>query len=401
MYDVMKGVRVIEVAEHIFVPSAAMMLADWGADVIKVERAMDGGDPVRTMAVMQVPGQKLNGNFELSNRGKRSIGLDLNQAEGRDILYKLVESADIFITNLRANARIKLGIEPGDLMKHNPKLIYARGTGYGLRGAMAHHGGFDLPTAWCRSGSAFAQTLPDGVPPPQPGSVGDLMSGATLAGAVAAALFRRERTGKGGIVDNSLFHLGSYIMTQSVTLTSLGAPRGGPIPRTDAHFPLVNFYKTKDNRWLMMCLLMERWWPDFARHIGREDLLTDPRFAGVDGRMANKKELIAELDRTFATKTFEEWKAQLHTMEGVWAPCQNAQELLHDQQALDNGFITEVSMPDGDTYMTVASPGQFDEQPIGELRASPAFAQHTDEVMREIGVPSAQIKSLRTAGVLA
>ncbi|MET0137745.1 MAG: CoA transferase, partial [Sphingobium sp.] len=191
MYDVMEGVRVIEVAEHTFVPAAGMLLADWGADVVKVERTTHGGDPGRNLKIPGAEG-KINLFFEAGNRGKRSIALDLTQQEGRDLLYQLVDQADVFTTNLRRSARVKLGIEPETLMARNPRLVYARGTGYGLHGAMADDGGFDFPSSWCRSGSAYATTFPGGEPPSQPGSVGDLCGGATLAGAISAALFKRE-----------------------------------------------------------------------------------------------------------------------------------------------------------------------------------------------------------------
>ena len=196
MYDVMQGVRVIEVAEHTFVPSAGVVLADWGADVIKIERTA-GGDPARHMLILQRPGQTRNEFFEVANRGKRSVALDLTRDAGREQLYRLVAGADVFITNLRTEARRKLHIEAEELMKRNPRLVYARGSGYGMRGPMANHGGFDYPSSWCRSGSGFAQTPESGPPPLQPGSVGDLTGGATLAGAISAALFRRERTGRG------------------------------------------------------------------------------------------------------------------------------------------------------------------------------------------------------------
>ena len=181
MYDLMEGVRVIEVAEHTFVRAAGVVLADWGADVIKIERTVGGGDPARNMLILQRPGQTRNEYFEVANRGKRSVALDLTQDAGREQLYRLVEEADVFTTNLRTSARRKMKIEPEDLMVRNPRLIYARGTGYGMQGPMAEHGGFDYPSSWCRSGSGFAQTPESGPPPQQPGSVGDLTGGATLA----------------------------------------------------------------------------------------------------------------------------------------------------------------------------------------------------------------------------
>src|SRR5690606_12911599 len=200
MYDVMAGIKVIEVAEHTFVPAASMVLADWGADVVKVER-LPMGDSSRHMK-LPATGGRINPFFEAGNRGKRSVAIDLTQAAGREQLYKLIENADVFITNLRADARAKLGIEPADVIARKADIIYARGTGYGLRGAMANDGGFDYPSSWCRGGAGYQQTVAGGEPVQQPGSIGDLGGGVTLAGAIAAALFRRERTGKGAIVDN-------------------------------------------------------------------------------------------------------------------------------------------------------------------------------------------------------
>ena len=260
MYDVMNGVRVIEVAEHTFVPAASMVLADWGADVIKIERPA-GGDAARNLRILQRPGQVFNEYFEVANRGKRSVALDLTQAEGRAVLVKLIETADVFITNLRGDARRKLGVDSDQVLQLNPRIIYARGTGYGLRGPMAQDGGFDFPSAWCRSGSGFVQTPAGGEPPMQPGSVGDLLGGATLAGAIAAALFRRERTGKGAVVDNALYLLGAYLMTQSITGAGLGGGRGPATPRSQAGDPLVNVYRTADDRWISLCFLQDSWWP--------------------------------------------------------------------------------------------------------------------------------------------
>jgi crotonobetainyl-CoA:carnitine CoA-transferase CaiB-like acyl-CoA transferase len=397
VYDVMQGVRVIEVAEHTFAPSAAMILADWGADVIKIERAAQGGDAGRTMRAIQRPGLRTNPFFEAANRGKRGIGLDLSQADGREQLYKLIDGADVFITNMRDDARLKLGIEPAQLLARNPRLIYARASGYGRKGPMAQHRGFDYPSSWCRSGSAFVQTPADGgPPPPQPGSVGDLTGGATLAGAIAAALFRRERTGRGAVVDHALYLIGAYIMSQSLLSASLGwKPQGLPAPRTEAPDPANNIYRTKDGRWLVLCLLYDDWWPDLARTLHRDDWLSDPRYADPSTRAENNVTLIAELDAIFATKTLAEWEQELMGLQGVWSPLKSPSEVITDVQALENGFVTPVMFEDGSFYLTGASPAQFDERPIGSLRAAPTHGQDTDDVMRELGLNEAQIASLR------
>ena len=403
MYDVMEGVKVLEVAEHTFVPAAAMILADWGADVIKIERATGGGDAARTMRAIQRPGLKSNPFFEAANRNKRGVGLDLTRPEGRELLDELVVETDVFITNMRGDAQAKLGVDAARLMALNPSLIYASGTGYGNAGPMASARGFDFPSSWCRSGSAFAQTPTSGEPPPtQPGSVGDLNGGATLAGAIAAALFRRERTGKGAVVDHALYMMGTYIMSQSLIAASLGwEPPGAAPPRDAMPDPLTNMYRTSDGRWLVLCLLYDQWWPDFARHVGREEWIDDPRYADPAARAENCRTMIVELDAIFATKTLAEWEAAFATMVGVWSPCKSPAEVIADEQALVNGFVAPVTYPDGSEYLTGVSPAQFDGRPVGDLRAAPDHGEHTDAVMRELGLSDAQIDALRNQGIIA
>ena len=400
MYDVMEGVKVIEVAEHTFVPVAGMILADWGADVIKIERTCGGGDPGRSLPI---PGSSANGfsmYFEAGNRGKRSVRLDLTQAAGRDLLYRMVSGADVFITNLRSDARKKLGIEPGDLMKHNPRLIYARGTGYGIRGDMANDGGFDFPSSWCRSGAGYMQTQADSFPPSQPGSVGDLGGGATLAGAISAALFRRERTGKGAIVDNALYLFGIYLMSQATIAAGLGIERGAGIAPGEAGNPLVNLYRTSDGRWINLCLLNESWWPDLCRHLGREQWIDDPRYADNAARFAHNLELNAAIQDLFGREDFAYWRKHLATLQGVWAPLQSPGEVVADEQALANSFVAWVKADDGRSYQAGVSPAQFDEALIGELRAAPDYGAHTEAVLRDLGVGIAEREALRGAGVV-
>jgi crotonobetainyl-CoA:carnitine CoA-transferase CaiB-like acyl-CoA transferase len=400
MYDVMAGVRVIEVAEHTFVPAAGMILADWGADVIKIERTSGGGDPGRSLPI---PGSSVNGfsmYFEAGNRGKRSVRLDLTKPAGRDLLYRMVADADVFITNLREGARRKLGIEPADLMQQNPRLIYARGTGYGIRGDMANDGGFDFPSSWCRSGAGFMQTQPDSYPPGQPGSVGDLGGGATLAGAISAALFRRERTGKGAIVDNALYLFGIYLMSQATIAASLGIERGAVPAPGEAGNPLVNLYRTSDGRWINLCLLNESWWPDLCRHLGREDWIDDPRYADVAARFAHNLELNAAIQDVFGLEPLAYWLKRLATLEGVWSPLQSPGEVVADPQALANSFVAEVIADDGRSYSAGVSPAQFDEASIGALRAAPGYGADTEEVLRGLGLRDPELEALRADGVV-
>ena len=399
MYDVMEGVRVVEVAEHTFVPAGSMILADWGADVIKVERS--GGDAFRSMRVTQTPGLDANPYFEAANRGKRSVGLDLTQPDGRELFYQLIGTADVFMTNMRDDARAKLGIEVAQLMERNPRLIYAIGSGYGPRGPLARSRGFDYPSSWCRSGSGFAQTRSDGQPPPvQPGSVGDLTGGATLAGAISAALFRRERTGRGAVIEHSLYLIGLYIMSQSLIGASLGWERPEQPPRGEATDPLNNIYRTKDDRWLVLCFLYDEWWPDLARKLNRTDWLTDPRYADAPARMKNHLSLVAELDEIFGNRTLAEWETELASLQGVWSPLKSPDEVIADPQALENGYVAPVALFAGGQYLAGVSPAQFDAAPIGRLVAAPTYGRDTDNVMGELGLPESAITDLRERGVL-
>jgi crotonobetainyl-CoA:carnitine CoA-transferase CaiB-like acyl-CoA transferase len=401
MYDVMEGVRVVEVAEHTFVPAAAMTLADWGADVIKIERTTDGGDPMRTLQIPNLEAGGYNPYFEAGNRGKKSIALDLHQEAGREILYRLVREADVFTTNLREDARKKLGIEPEDLFKLNPRLIYARGTGYGREGPFARQGGFDGPTTWCRGGLSYLMTKPGQEAPSAPSSIGDLTGGLTTAGAIAAALFKRERTGKGSIVDNSLYAVGTYLSSQLIAMASLGTHRvPTDTPRHEQFNPLAMMYRTKDDRWLNLCLLIPKWWPDFCRHIDRPDLIEDERFKDPRARFANRGALVAIFDETFAKYTLMEWVKKFETMEGVWAPCFSPGEIAEDPQALINGFVIPVGPEGAPEYLIGSSPCQFDERPVGEVRRGPKYGEHTLDVLAQLGIEGAAVEDLRRSGVV-
>jgi crotonobetainyl-CoA:carnitine CoA-transferase CaiB-like acyl-CoA transferase len=401
---IMKGVRVVEVAGWTYVPIAGTVLAEWGADVLKIEHP-ETGDPQRGLVnsglVPTGPGG-VNHMMELPNRGKRSVALNLKSKEGRDLLLKLVETADVFLTNFRPQARAKLKIDVEDIRAVNPNIIYVRGSANGQRGPESERGGYDNSNFWGRGGSADILTAPGEYPTSQPGpGYGDVIGGLTIAGGISAALFHRERTGEAVTVDNSLLANGVWATGATVLAADLFGfsrmPRGD---RTMMPNPLVNNYKTKDDRFMSFIMLeSDRFWADLVTKIGHPELADDPRFVDSVARAKNCQECCVTLDEIFATRTLEEWKPIMNTVDGVWAPVQTADELLVDPQVVANDYIREVTSAGGTTFRMVASPLQFDEQPP-DLTRAPDHGEHTDEVLLELGLDMDAILDLKLKGAV-
>jgi crotonobetainyl-CoA:carnitine CoA-transferase CaiB-like acyl-CoA transferase len=403
--DVLRGVKVLEVALWWFVPAGGAILADWGADVIKIEHPVSG-DPQRGLVTSGFFPDTGGFNFmvEQPNRGKRSVGLDIATEGGRDLLYKMVEEADVFLTNFLPPARRRLKIDLDDIRAVNPKIIYVRGHGQGVKGPDADRGGYDAASFWCRGGMAYSLTPPKAESPVmQRAAFGDSTGATTIAGGVAAALFNRERTGEPTVVDVSLLGTAMWILAPDVIMSKLVKPGGSGMPsfgRADAPNPIVNSYRTKDGRWLFLNMLQpDRFWADLCTHIGREDMITDPRFVDGAKRFENRRGCIAELDQTFATRTLDEWRTALATTEGVWAPMQSAAELNDDVQALANGYLSPIEMESGETFSLVANPVQFDED-TPNLRRAPEHGQQTEEVLLELGVTWEDIAAHKASGAI-
>ena len=403
----MKGVRILEVAQFTFVPAAGAVLADWGADVIKVEHAVTG-DAQRglgQLGILKVGGGAANPVMEHSNRGKRSIGIDLTKPEGREILYDLSKTADVFLTNFLPDARRRLEIDVEHIRKTNPKIIYVRGSALGEEGPERTHGGYDMTGYWCRAGSAASCTPSDMdgvVTQPAPG-YGDSIGGMTIAGGIAGALFARERTGEPSVVDVSLLSTGLWAMGLGVDLTlAMNSPWGAP--PMGAHAapanPLTGTYKTSDGRWISLVMLQAfRYWPDFCRHIDRPELAADPRFDSAENLGTNTADAVTIIREVMATRTLAEWTARFATLEGQWAPVQNTAELAADPQVEANGLLRTVEAADGSTFQLVASPVQFDRTPPA-LRRCPEFSEHTEEILLELGLDWERIGKLKESGAI-
>jgi len=405
MPGVLDGVRVIELATWGFIPAAGVALADWGAEVIKVEHPLHG-DPMRGLVsgALTAAGQKpISFMFHSFSRNKASVGIDLTSEAGREALYRLVASADVFLTNYLAPVRRKLRVDFDDLTKINPRLVYAQGTGLGTKGDESDTGGFDLASYWSRGGVAYVST-PDGAeyPPPMPGSAfGDLQSGMYAAGGVAAALFARERTGAAQVVDVSL--LGAAVWGTGPHIAASSLFDIDAMPRTDhrgAHNPITNTYRTGDGRFVALVMLeSDRFWAPLVELVGRPDLATDPRFVDSAARAANSEACIAELDAVFAARSADEWRDLLVRQRGVWAIVQTPRETRCDPQVVANGYVGSMDVDD-DTELTVAMPPvQFNgEQPTPS--PAPELGADTDRVLLELGYDWDRLVAMKVEGAI-
>ena len=371
--------RVVELGVWVAAPAAATLLADWGAEVIKVEPP--AGDPMRNVfGSLGIGDEMPNPAFALDNRGKRSVVLDLRQDEDRERMEELLASADVFVTNLRPDALDKLGLEAEATVARHPRLVYASISGYGLRGDDRNRPTYDIGAFWARSGLSIQMADRDGVPLNARGGIGDHITGLAALSGILAAVMEQRHTGRGRVVEVSLLRTGAYVLGWDLGLQATLGKVAGSEPRDRNQAPLMNPYRTADGRWFFFTgLETARHLPAVCRALGRPDLLEDPRFESASAVRKNRVEVIALLDELIAERPMDEWVERFEA-EGVWwAPAQNPAEVLADPQFLANDGLVEIE----GSGTSVRGPVSFSDVPAGRPTGT-GLGQHTDEVLREL-----------------
>ena len=404
MTQIFEGVRVVELAQYVFVPAAGALMADHGAEVIKIEPPVTG-DPYRTLKVGDGrETAKANLSMEQNNRGKKSLAVDLKSPEGREALLRLVETADVFLTSLRPRALKSLQLEPEDLLARNPKLIYARGNGLGFKGDEADKAGYDASAFWARGGFADLLTAPDADTPARPRpALGDHASATALLAAISAALFRRERTGQGMVAETSLLQNAAWILSSDLTI-SRAVPTYNPHAgfREGTRQPLMRAYKTGDGRWIQLMLLApDKPWPEFCHIIDMPELIDDPRF--VDGalRIENGAALVDIIRDRIASRTWEEWAPRFTRWDAPWELIRNLKELGEDPQLAAAGTVFPMHLRNGAQVDVCAGPIGFDGICAPAVPVpSPDLGQHSDEILTGIGYAEGDVLRLRAANIV-
>lgn len=397
---VLEGIKVVEVSTWAAGPSCGMWLAENGADVVRVEPI--DGDPARGMMQSgMIPLADFNWLFEMWNRSKRTIAVNLAHESGQEIVHKMVEKADIFLANLRPKTLERAKLDYETLARLNPRLIYANITGYGPRGPGADWPAFDEIGFWARSGIMATLGEPDTPLVPLRGAMGDHTTGMFTLGGIAMALYAREKTGKGQRVDVSLVGSGIWVAgcdIQGALIYEQEMPR---FSRKNMGNPLYNHYECKDGRSVQFQMLdTDRFWPGICKALGIEELEHDPRFDSHQKRVENNVELIAILDQVLSTKNRDEWAPALNENNLVWGLVQTPIEVTKDPCVIENEYIVEYEHSSGRKVKGVAFPVQLSKNPTRKPTCAPEYGQHTEEVLLEIGYNWEEIEMLKDKEII-
>ena len=393
--DMFAGVRIIELAQYVFVPGASVLMADHGAEVIKIETP-GTGDPYRTLRIGD--GREtgaINLAMEQNNRNKKSVSLDLKSAEGREALLKLVETADVFITSLRPKAIRALHLDVDDLRARNPKIIYARGNGLGFKGAEADKPGFDASAFWARGGVCHAFTRPGTQPPSPRAAFGDHSGSMALAFGIASALFKRSATGEPSVVETSLLATAAWILSADVTYSQAPGYKihheGG-----GGRQPLMHAYETRDGRLIQLMLLDPRpHWVPLCQMLNLPELAEDPRFLTQDVRLQNAAALTDIMQARIGSEDWAYWQPLFEAFQAPWELIRTILDVAVDPQVVVNEMVFNMDV-DGESVRVVAGPATFDGKTKSRAaQQSPGMGAHTVQYLSEIGYTPEQIESLK------
>lgn len=403
MGKVFEGVRIVELAQFVFVPAAGALLADHGAEVIHVE-LVGTGDPYRSLKIGDGRETKsANLSMEQNNRGKKSVAIDLKSEAGREVMLRLIESADVFLTSLRPKAIAKLGLGVEELRARNPRLIYVRGNGVGFKGKEIDKAGYDASAFWARGGFAHALRPAGHDEPlkPRP-ALGDHSSSVAVAYGIAAALFRRANKGEPSVVDISLLGSAIWTLSADVVVSQTRTPEQMVVTADPVRFPLKSAYRTSDGRYIQLMFLdPDRYWEPLCEKIGRAELVTDPRFATPQGRRENGAVLTSEIQATIGARDWAAWKPVFDAWDCPWELVQTIHELAQDPQAAANGYLFDVEVSDGTSVRLASGPVGFDGQVApAHPRRAPLLGEHSEEILSNIGMTAEEIGKLKAAAVI-
>jgi len=399
MAGILEGLKVVEMGNNIAIPAAGAIMADWGADVIKVEPLT--GEMMRGMGSVQgVKVTGINMQFELLNRDKRALAIDLKKEKGKSILHKMVKLSDVFIANYEVNALKKLQLDYISLSQINPSLIYAVVTGYGTKGPDKDERGFDFTAGWARSGTQHLMAEQGGTPPAQRAGMYDRTTGMHTVAGVCAALFNREKTGKGQEIELSLYHVGAYTIATDIQNALNGLP-SLPNDRRKASSPLWNSYRAGDGRWFQFAMLQsDVHWPGLCRAMERPDLEHDPRFSIMYKRAENCEELINIMDEVFNSRDRAEWEERFRENGVIYGRIETPEEVVNDPQAYANDFFTEIDHPKTGKMKYVTMPVDFRQNPASVKTPAPEVGQHNEEILLELGYSWDDISRLKEQEVI-
>ncbi|MDD5289283.1 MAG: CoA transferase [Dehalococcoidales bacterium] len=405
MTGLLEGVKVLDMGQVVAVPAAGGMMADWGAEVIKIEPLT--GDTLRGArtdvgtANQPKPGEtEIDWGMQLFNRNKKSLALDLKQEAGREIVYKLLKKYDIFMTNYKLSSVKKLKMDYDTLKKYNPALIYGILNAFGTSGPDKDLRGYDYTAVWARSGLQYLIGEPGFPPPAQRGGLMDRMVGAHILAGVLAALFHREKTGKGQEIEFSLYHTGVWAIAGDIQNALKGLP---VIPNDRLHpgNPLSNNYFSKDGHWFRLSMLQaDQYWASLLQAIEMPELLNNPKFCNMDVRMQNSAELVRLLDSVFSSREMTHWESRFRDNECTYGKVQTPAEVINDPQAIANGFFADLQIPGDGKVKVVNPPIKFKQNPAKLGTPAPELGQNTEEILLDIGYHWDDIANLKEQKII-